>query len=299
GGQARTAHPLELAGFDNQFTGDASGTFFVPDLRGSLKQIGSVAPDDPAWPAFAAQVQSLIDFVYDMQWQPLPGAEAKKRFFSFLDRLAGEASAAERARHDADTAFWMRMLANLESFARMTFDAPSDAVAKRMRDEEMGRNLVWMADERYRGRKIIVWAATMHAARNLSHIDTGRGRGMAEIQELYRSMAPMGEVAARTLGARMYTLGITAYEGAAGSVYQPAAQTLARPSDGSLEDLMHRAGLDNAIVDFRDPPAGGGWLHPPLISRPLGYTEMRADWSQVVDGMLFLRVMAPSTRAAR
>jgi hypothetical protein len=49
----------------------------------------------------------------------------------------------------------------------------------------------------------------------------------------------------------------------------------------------------------RDPAAGGGWLYQPLISRPLGYTEMRADWSQVMDGLLFLRVMAPSTRAAR
>jgi erythromycin esterase len=302
GEQVRTPHPLELAGFDNQFTGEASGIYFVSDLRGYLRQIGSAAPDDPAWHFFALQVQSLIDFAYDMEWQPLPSEAEKKQFFSTLGKMAEEAGVAARKRHDGDSAFWVRMLANLEQYARMTFEgqtAEAIATAKRMRDEEMGRNLIWMAGERYRGKKIIVWAATMHAARNLSRIDTGRGRGMAEIQELYRSMAPMGEVAARSLGPRMYTLGFTAYEGQEGTFFQPTPQTLARSTEGSLEDLMHRAGLENAIVDLRNPPSGGGWLHQPLISRPLGFTEMRADWSQVVDGMMFLRVMEPSTRAAR
>jgi erythromycin esterase len=48
---------------------------------------------------------------------------------------------------------------------------------------------------------------------------------------------------------------------------------------------------------FRRPPPGGAWLRQPLLSRPLGYLEMRADWGEVLDGLLYLRTMAPSTRA--
>ena len=71
---------------------------------------------------------------------------------------------------------------------------------------------------------------------------------------------------------------------------------LEHPSSGSLEDLLARADLDAAIVDFRRSPAGGEWLGEELKSRPLGYSEMTASWDDVLDGMVFIRVMTPSTR---
>lgn len=165
-----------------------------------------------------------------------------------------------------------------------------------LRDEQMGRNLIWLARERYPGRKIIVWAATFHNARHLRRVDPGLGR--PDLQEHYKTMVPMGEVVWRELGDRMYSLGFTSSTGEAGTFFRPP-QPLQKASPGSLEDLMERAGLENALMDFRNPPRGGRWLREPLISRPLGYTEMKADWGEVLDGMMYIREMIPSTRAER
>jgi len=77
----------------------------------------------------------------------------------------------------------------------------------------------------------------------------------------------------------------------------PGVNTLDPPEEGSLEDLMEKAGLENAIVDFRGAGPALSWLGRPMVARPLGYAQMEADWTTVLDGMVFNKTMAQSTRA--
>jgi len=79
------------------------------------------------------------------------------------------------------------------------------------------------------------------------------------------------------------------YEGEAGPFGK--AKPLPAPSRDSLEDLFARAGFETAFLDFRHAPA---WLHARMPGQLLGHTEMRADWTRVVDGVVFLRKMQPS-----
>ena len=67
----------------------------------------------------------------------------------------------------------------------------------------------------------------------------------------------------------------------------------------SLEGLLVAAGRTNAIVDFRHTGESGGWLRTKLRSRPLGHSDMVADWTNVFDGVVFTRTMYPSTLAKR
>jgi erythromycin esterase-like protein len=108
----------------------------------------------------------------------------------------------------------------------------------------------------------------------------------------------MGHLAWEELGDDIYNLGFTAYEGQAAPWRADSAMVLEEPAEGSLEDLMDRAGLENAIVDFRSAGPALSWLSEPMISRPLGYAEMEADWTAILDGIFFNRTMARSTRAA-
>jgi erythromycin esterase len=297
GAQARSARPLELAGFDDQLTGSASREELVGDLAAFLRRIGAPSLAGPEWPAFAALLQNLAENAYQRGKLPRPAAEEQQRFLRQLDRLRAEVAARGGAA-DRDADFWAQVLASLAPAARQQWlydpaagEVPPEILG--LRDRQMGENLLWLANRRYPGRKIVVWAATFHAARHLGRIETEA----PELRRLYRGLEVMGEVAWRELGEEMYTVGFTASEGRTGTPFEEAPTELAPPSAGSLEDLFHRAGLELAIVDFRRPPAGGGWLRQPLLSRPLGYLEMRADWGEVVDGMLYTRTMAPSTRA--
>jgi len=50
----------------------------------------------------------------------------------------------------------------------------------------------------------------------------------------------------------------------------------------------------SAFVCLRGLPEGAP-LRRPISMRPLGHAEMIADWTQVLDGVVFTRTMTPST----
>jgi hypothetical protein len=185
------------------------------------------------------------------------------------------------------------MLRSLRGFAdyrweKLEADGPLIAPVFNPRDAQMGENMVWLAKQRYPKRKIIVWAATMHIARDVHTIDTGKPTLS------YRGVEPMGHHLYKALGKDMLAFGFTAHSGRAGSVFSDPHE-LQAPPEGSLEDLCVRASLEQAVIDLR-PRSDNRWLQRPLFCRPLGYSPMRADWGKVVDVMVFQRTMTPSTR---
>jgi erythromycin esterase len=153
----------------------------------------------------------------------------------------------------------------------------------------MARNLIWLANDVYPEHKIIVWAATFHLVRNPTTIQVPGD------DAFYSNVVTMGHRVGESLGEQVFTLGFTAYEGQAGVPWAPAREIGAAPI-GSLEYFLARAGFDNAVVGFRQLQDDGAWLRSGIPARPLGYRLMRADWTQVLDGMVFTRKMYPSTR---
>lgn len=110
----------------------------------------------------------------------------------------------------------------------------------------------------------------------------------------------MGDYLTDQFEGGVYTLGFTAYGGRYGAFYwsDDEPTTIEPPSPGSLEDLLGALSHDYAILDLTDIP-DGHWLSDLQIARPLGYDEMRADWTQVMDGLMFIRTMEPNTEAAK
>jgi erythromycin esterase-like protein len=73
------------------------------------------------------------------------------------------------------------------------------------------------------------------------------------------------------------------------------ANLLLPPRKGSIEELLVEAGLTNAFLDLKAPPAGGEWLRAQrLVMRPMGYGEMEAIWPDVFDAVVFTKTMTPS-----
>ena len=66
---------------------------------------------------------------------------------------------------------------------------------------------------------------------------------------------------------------------------------------GSVVSLWGEPG--DPIVDFRHLDESGAWLRTKLTSRPLGHSDAVADWTNVFDGVVFTRIMYPSTLAKR
>jgi erythromycin esterase len=158
----------------------------------------------------------------------------------------------------------------------------------------MGEQLVWLARERFPGRKIVVWMHSGHAARGLAGVEVPS----PVHARLYRTLKPAGAVAHAALGDELYTVGVIAYQGQFATVFRERPEELLRPTEGSLEDLLHRTGLAHAFLDLRRAGRLPQWLGGPLIARPIGYKEMRVQWPEVFDGLLFLDRMDVSEKIA-
>jgi len=265
GAQMKSAHPLELAGVDCQLTASASKDFLVADLHAkgfADERVERVIPH-------------LIDGTWESGTEPVPSAEERAAF----------ARTIEQWRAAARSPFWRQVIESIGVFAESEWLSTADsAESSAVRDRQMGKNLVWLARERYPNRKIIVWAATFHNARNVRTIETSD----AKLRRFYATDTPMGEVAKNALGKELYSLGVTSYDGEFANAFAKSAKPLPPSTPGSLEDLFVRAGLTDAIVDFHRAPR---WLRAPMLSQIISHIELRADWPRIVDGVLFIRHM--------
>lgn len=149
--------PLALGGIDAQHTGELSKTELLPRLRehlqGAAPQLGSGA----AWDQYAALAQPLLEM------QRTPPSVAQQTDF----RQHSGALKAALCVTDATPAtfsgnsFWCQVVKSVEAQATSYWSADHDY----QRDNQMGDNAIWLAERMYPGRKVVIWAHTVHTAR--------------------------------------------------------------------------------------------------------------------------------------
>jgi erythromycin esterase len=290
-GTVGTARPLEMAGIDNQLTGSLARDSVAAHVLAFARRIGSGAADDPEWPAAAA---TLTELAVTAHFQTKPSPVDQDRLLRLLGRIRTDAAA--RAATDREALFWTQALASIESFARMMWAAPAGQVRPQdnnPRDLQMAANLVWLANVYHPGRKIIVWAASAHIARAVGALSSSTGgRPYATGWTVH-----MGAEAHRALGSDMYAIGFVAGTGSWG-VPGAQPQAVPEPRFNSIEDYFTQTPHANAFVDLRAPRPGGEWLKDVYMG-VFGYQPLHGDWTTVFDGVVFTRVMQPSTSATR
>jgi erythromycin esterase-like protein len=277
-----------LAGFDCQFTASASKDFFVEDLADFLEGEGSTLTEEEGWEEFATELQALVDLEW---WDAKPSQTEYDAFQHWVETLQEEVVGFGAG---GEVAFWTQMLESLEQQAEFNFRyvvGQWQPDVSGLRDEQMGENLIWLVEEGFPDRRVIVWAATLHVIRGAEQIQWESG------DFSYEGFTTMGQVVWEELGTQSYTVGFTAATGEAGS-WAGQSIELDPPREGSLEAAFVDAGFENAFLDYRYSSTGGEWLRDWMWSRPLGYGYMYARWPNHMDGIVFTRVMERSTPAA-
>jgi len=242
---------------------------------------------------FIAILDSLVRHLY---YETKPSQSEQITFFAQLKEVAAEIDSLVRLHPTAEGLFWIQLMRSITTQTVVTMTVPHQGSYPpgtfNIRDDQMAENLLWLERTAYPNRKIIVWAASSHIMRNQGEINT------MEPRFSFAGVRTMGEGVWKELGTSMYALGFTAYEGSAG-IYNEQPWNFGKANKESLENLLRSAGFEHAIVDFRSPPSGGDWLNQVILSRPLGYGQMNANWTRIFDGMVFTRLMAPSTKSNR
>jgi erythromycin esterase-like protein len=149
----------------------------------------------------------------------------------------------------------------LESFARYADRQRSSAAMGR--DESMYRNLIWYVEQLPANSRVVIWTATVHAARQ-------RG-DLAEI--------PLGARIVERWGDRAGAVGFTAYSGQTSRAGRTVSPIPDAPP-GSLEAMATAA---SAWLDSHRLKRIG-----PVASRLLG-RFVTATWSDYFDGVVVIR----------
>ncbi len=285
---------LQIAGMDCQFTGEVSKEFFISDLELFLAKKGINVNNYADW----QQSKTLLKNISEERFikpPPLPPDTTQQN--DFVKTLSQIISRLQKRSDDSETNFWIQVLKStiqegrsiwnsygIEDFSKIPVET------RNIRDIQMGDNLIWQAETNYPDKKIIVWAATAHIARNLSAVEA------KAYPQIYKGTITMGDIARKKLGNELYAIGFTAYEGYLGWANNQYKRTIEKPEPNSLEDLFFKTGFENCFLDLRNVNDGGRWLNEKIISRPFGYLITISEWRQNLDGMIFTRTMIPSTK---
>jgi erythromycin esterase len=265
--EASGDRPLEVAGFDVQFIRPGSGEHFAGDVADFLEErgIGGVLADrsSPEW----GVLESLGMIRYKTGEEAYPDAPLRRSVLRALD----EATARVAELEDDRARLWAEILRSTGAEARMNFDRAEGASiqeAARHRNARMGERLVWLADERHPGRKIIAWAGSAHLMR-LPDIPPAAGVGPS-----------MGQRVWEALGRESFVFVTTYLEGANAVTDQHAL--------ADFEQLMVQAGFEYGVLDLRRAAEEGSWAGGAFFARPLIRSE-EAVWSDAADALFFIR----------
>ena len=140
------------------------------------------------------------------------------------------------------------------------------------RDRSMYLNFRWLLSRLPSHSKVIVWAATVHTAKDLSGVSEFDGR------------LPLGSYIRRDFKDRAFTLGFSAYSGSYAFVGQPVRQLSAAP-DTSLEwRSFANRDSDTVYISLKQLRKFGS-----VGARPLGTSFKTARWDDVLDGLVVFR----------
>ena len=272
---ARGARPLEIAGFDHQHQ-VASLLHFADDLTGFLSERGVGGPLVNRESPEHGVLQGLAQVHYRYRLAPRPDVSARRAFLDALEEslVAVSAMRDERARQ------WAQILRSMACHTRFVLTHPD--IGNCNRDKQMADNVLWLANERYPDRKIIVWSATAHAARAPLMSDFG-------VPARFGGGDPsMGQFIGEAFGSKSYVIGLTSYSGKARREIVPDQDPLPE-----VEELIAAAGLDYGLLDLRRAAAKGSWAGGEFLARPIGHTTYPRVWSDALDALLFVREQEP------
>lgn len=263
---------LTLGGLDDQLN---RGTYAQREMANDLAQY--LAGEAKEGCLSGLQRHALWQYSNDSPYSP----NDKARLISCLDQIEGAASNV----HTDNATYDSAMAASLKRLISRDFPEPSAAGADadvqdwNGRDRSMYQNFEWLKARMPARSKIIVWTATVHAAKDLSEVPG-------------ESRVSMGSFIYREFGSKVFAVGSSEYSGSYAFGSRPVQQLTVAP-DNSLEAKAFREnGSTTRYFDSKELRKFGL-----VAGRPLGIDFKLAKWNEVFDGLVVFREEHPPTRS--
>jgi len=279
--------PLTMAGFESQLTGAKAKTQLFPDFEQFLRQQYPAALDEE-WNEFRR-----ITLATFASRNYLPAPEEKARYFQKLKQLKQLLQTGKKVTDSltASAGFWYQVTASIESQTTRYWQMVQGNEVS-VRDLQMARNLIWLAEKAYPGKKIIVWAHNVHIAKSVSGLTIGT-KPPATGEDAF---VPMGYTIHHYFGKRAYCIGFSGAEGSYMNYENSHILTVPPRPDGSIEGTLNAMGNNYAFVDYHQAPKS---LWQPQHATLDDYIDSDGVWPDTFDGLFFIKKVYPVQRTGK
>jgi erythromycin esterase len=267
--------PISLSGFDMQMIFVYSGIHLLSSFDSLLRKNHLPITQEEN---YNNHISPLINSIYNVD---APDANSKYEIRDSCLRLIRNQLTTKLNADD----YWLLIADNLIALNLYYQYYRKDYFRTfNIRDEQMAKNLEWICTKKYPTEKIIVWAANEHIAKykDSSANDTTRktismGSRFSENKNLLSST---------------YFLGFTSHSGESGRVFSKKFQ-VRKPMANSFENWIGQ-NYEYAFVDFKKFHQQFPDKKEEFYLKALTHqTAFKKDWSQVFDGIFFIRKMFP------
>jgi len=279
----QTERPLKLAGIDPQMHGKYTGD----SLSTCLNRFFDIHKDDlPDYKRYQAECISLLDSVLILNYKnekyldSILNTGFKQRMVSLSATFNEICENIPQQYRSQDEYVALK---NIIVFINDLSQRKNKAV-KGSRDAQMAENLKWLVQSKFQGSKIIVWAANTHIMRNAS---TSFQKSSSNIETLGTTFTRDSQFADKT-----YILGFTSSTGESQTVMQRMPFQIRYASSGFeswIADTVHFG-----FVDFRQFNRIQQGYNNHFILKARGHSPIMAKWTNIFDGVFYIRRMYPA-----
>ncbi|MEQ8907163.1 erythromycin esterase family protein [Ekhidna sp.] len=226
-----------------------------------------------------------FNFLMENRASKIPPKRKRKGFYDFINKLSNGVNINCKG---CRCRFWVRILDGLLTQSQAWWDRSDDNIKnwwiQNPRDSTMASNILWLLEDKYSDEKIIVWAANFHVAKNLE--------GSVKPHKYFQNegVKTTGDYLSERIGKKMYTVGTISYTGSYSIPYEWHIQTIKEKSRKTLEHFMAQK-HQKCFVDFSNYTDFSSFK----MSGVSHYLELKGDWANVYDGVLFIKEMTPAT----
>ena len=158
------------------------------------------------------------------------------------------------------------------------WDAQNEGI--NIRDRQMAENVEWYLN-RYPDRKVIIWTANFHGAKQISQIKYGKEPD----PDLYNKYVLCGEHLEKAFPGQVYSLAFTSGGGSKGYFYTNDSTAIV-PDSTSMEFQLRQLGMEYGFCDLSRKK---DWADMVFNSIILGYDCKPGQWAKAFNGIFYMK----------
>lgn len=278
---------IHLDGFDPKFTSIYSSNFYILDLEKILNETEYIKSNQADWNIFKKLVQTAAD-KFDKK---LTKFNAEER--DLLYRVSRDIN---KVLVSANQSYWAQaVLTNTDILIEYSKISLKDMIANNekaenldnKRDLLMAENTKWLLENKYKGKKVIIWAASYHITKQPEIISStskdnfsGKKTLGGEIGNIYKD--------------KVYSIGFISYQGKYGiSFDKPKGTTMKPHNENSIEAYIHKYNYPFCWLTLKDNKNVIG--KTAMINGFNNESYNSLDWSKNYDALIYIENMYPNT----